>query len=403
MQLGAHVFRQRGIFFERRRHHPQKRFLGRLPFQQANFKAIIETSRVADIVLERVKPFTDFQAAAYGALACAEPPAIPHNRVDFTVVRDVPEGLRKIPGRLGVSGVALMEDCEGRLKSGIAQIGVKLRQAPRAQQALVDDGLRRERTEVGALRRQGFRAFAQQRQMRFKRNRLVIDHRRDKKVPDLRRDFASSPSQQLHGHRDAPPSQDAQRFSHRCPADGFTNFLLAFRGKKHNSYAEAFGQVNSLLFCAGAKEFFGERGQQTGAVAAGAVRINSPAMRQPFQRANRQANNFVAGTSAKSRDKARTTGVVIRMSPVRVTGHASCYLRRVHGCTTHSCNVWNRLFGWRRFLALGADIKSLNVCGRVCRAVWRILCARPAGQHARRLYRAGNSVGGYAALMPLKN
>src|SRR4029077_3267064 len=84
--------------------------------------------------------------------------------IDFAVVGDIAERLREMPGRLRVGGIALVKNGKGGGERRVAQVFVELRELPGREQALVDDSLRGERTDVAARGQERFGAFSQERQ-----------------------------------------------------------------------------------------------------------------------------------------------------------------------------------------------------------------------------------------------
>src|SRR5260370_40243351 len=86
-------------------------------------------------------------------------------------MRDVAEGLREMPGRLSVGRIALVKNGKCGCERRIAQVFVELRKLPGGEQALVHDGLRRERADVTARRQERFGAFSQERQAPFESRR----------------------------------------------------------------------------------------------------------------------------------------------------------------------------------------------------------------------------------------
>jgi hypothetical protein len=104
----------------------------------------------------------------------------------------------------------------------------------------------------------------------------------DEELPDFGHRFESAASERIGIGGDAAPADDAQPLGVGGGFDagaGFGNFR---RRKKGKSNGEQLGQPNSLLLSAGAKEGLWERCEQTGAIAAGAIRIHSTAVSEPL-------------------------------------------------------------------------------------------------------------------------
>jgi hypothetical protein len=85
-------------------------------------------------------------------LAGAHPVAVAPQGVDLAVVRDQPVGVRELPAREGVRGVAGVDEREGALDPLVREVGVEAFELRRGQHPLVDDPPRGEarHDEVGA-------------------------------------------------------------------------------------------------------------------------------------------------------------------------------------------------------------------------------------------------------------
>ncbi len=158
-----------------------------------------------------------------------------------------------------------------------------MRKLPWGEQALVDDGLRRERADVTALGQQRFGFFAEKGEPpleTFSWARGV--KRRYEKLPRLGHGFESAAAKAIGICRDAAPAEDAQAFLIGGAFHG--GFCLAYRvgWEKCEAQAELFGEFDSLLGGFGFEEIFGEGGQESCAVSAGSVGIYSAAVGEAF-------------------------------------------------------------------------------------------------------------------------
>jgi hypothetical protein len=88
--------------------------------------------------------------------------------------------------------------------------------------------------------------------------------------------------------------------------------------KKREANAEDFGEFDSLFRRSRAKKRFWQGGQQPCAVSAGAIRINTAAMRETLEGGQSKLDNVVAGSSAKAGDETGAAGIVVGMAPVGV-------------------------------------------------------------------------------------
>jgi len=100
----------------------------------------------------------------------------------------------------------------------------------------------------------------------------------DKKLPNFGHRFESAAAQRIGIHWDLAPSDDAQPLGVRCGFNGRASIFHHGSGKKGKADREHFRQLNSLLLSAGTEEGVRERGEQTGAVTAGAIRVDSSAV-----------------------------------------------------------------------------------------------------------------------------
>ncbi len=83
-----------------------------------------------------------------GRGACVHARAIAPDSIDLAIVREHAQRLRAAPCRLGVGGVALMEDGKRGLICRIGEIGIELRQQAAGAQRFVHNGGVRERADV---------------------------------------------------------------------------------------------------------------------------------------------------------------------------------------------------------------------------------------------------------------
>jgi hypothetical protein len=100
----------------------------------------------------------------------------------------------------------------------------------------------------------------------------------DKKLPNFGHRFESAAAQRIGIHWDPAPSDDAQPLGVRRGFNGRAGILHHGSRQKGKADREPFGQLNSLLLGAGTEEGLRERSEQTGAVTAGAIRVDSTAV-----------------------------------------------------------------------------------------------------------------------------
>src|SRR5467141_461053 len=208
-----------------------------------------------------------------------QPAAVGDDGIDLTVVSDVAERLRKMPGRLRVGRIALVENGKGGGERRIAQVFVELGELPGREQAFIDDGLRGERADVTSRRQERFGAFSEEREAPLEARRCPGGMKRlDEKLPNFGHGFKSTAAQGIGVYRNATPADDTEALGVSGGFDGRASFIKHGGRKKGEADGEHFRQLDSLLLRAGAEESLGERSEQSGAVAAGSIGINAAAM-----------------------------------------------------------------------------------------------------------------------------
>src|SRR5216683_1553240 len=316
-QCAAHVARKQRIFFKGRRNHGEHGFIRGQALEEPKLETVVETGGIADIFFEKREPRSYRELRAdFGGFG-AQPAAVRDNRIDLSVMRDVAEGLREMPGRLRVGGIALVKNGKCGCERRIAQVFVELRKLPGREQALVDDGLRRERADVTARGHEGFGAFSEERQTPLEAGGSASRMEGfDEELPNFGHGFQRAAAQRIGVHGHAAPSDDAKTLGVRGGFNGGASFVDDRRRKKSEADGKHFWQRNSLLLSARAEEGLWERSEQTGAVAAGAVGVDTSAVGEAFQRGQSKLDNVVAGGTTEAGDEASTAGVVVRVAPV---------------------------------------------------------------------------------------
>src|SRR5258708_24336472 len=106
----------------------------------------------------------------------------------------------------------------------------------------------------------------------------------DEELRNFGHGFKRGAAQGIGVHGQAAPADDAQALSVGSGFNGCAGFLNDGRRKKGEADREYFGQLDSLLLGAGAEEGLWERSEQTGAVAAGSVRVDTSAVGEALER-----------------------------------------------------------------------------------------------------------------------
>jgi hypothetical protein len=143
--------------------------------------------------------------------------------------------------------------------------------------------------------------------------------RLDKKLPDFRHGFERPAAQRIGVHGHPAPSNDTQPLGICSDFDGRPCFLDHRGRQKGKPDRKHLNQLNSLLLGSGAEKRLGERSQQPCAIAAGSVRVNSAAVREPLQSSQRKLDDVIARRGTEAGNEACTACVVVWVTPVGVT------------------------------------------------------------------------------------
>ena len=239
--------------------------------------------------------------------------------IDLAVVRQHAQRLRAQPRGQRVRSVALMED--GEVGDVLRRLQVRIEVAEQAPDAhgLIDDGLRRERTDVG--RRLVLRGpiLLQTLELLARQVQPMLDGLRvaagDQHLPQLGHGLNGDLAQGVHAHGDVAPRQHAYLPGVQAAGQALLRLLrislvLFARGQVQNAHAERlfFGQDH-----AGGLQQERPRhgGRQAHAVGAFTVRGHGAAMRQTGQRGQRLLQYLMGGLGLRGGDKTDATGVVV--------------------------------------------------------------------------------------------
>ena len=156
--------------------------------------------------------------------------------------------------------------------------------------------------------------------------------RRDEELPDFGHRLESFAAERIRVGGDAAPAEDAEALGVGGGSDGGFGVGRCGGWEKCEAQAEYFWQIDALLLRAGTEKFVRERGQQAGAVAAGAIGIDAAAVGQAFESGQGNVDDFMAGGTAEARDETRATGVVVGVAPIWVPIAAGGHAPLVHIC-----------------------------------------------------------------------
>jgi hypothetical protein len=93
--------------------------------------------------------------------------------------------------------------------------------------------------------------------------------------------------------------------------------------RKEHPHTEIFAERDLEFGGAGSQEINRQAAENSRAVTTGAVGVDSTAMRKAFEGLQGKLEDFVGGRSGKARDETCTTGIVVRVPPVRLAPPAT--------------------------------------------------------------------------------
>ena len=205
-----------------------------------------------------------------------------------------------------------MKNRERCLKLRVSNVRIKLAELPGGQQTFVNHGPRGQRTEISAARSLGFNPFAEQEKLTFKS--VACFGRSEKTLVNRRERSSSGRAENRRVHGDPAPAATTEaakggKFLDRCAC-----FILLSGRQEGHPHAKFDGQVDVFLQSAGAEKLLGDRNEQTGAVAAGAVGIHSAAMGQANKSDKSALDNVARAEATQLSDEAHPAGVVVRVA-----------------------------------------------------------------------------------------
>ena len=115
----------------------QQRGFRREALANEDFKRVVQTGGIADVIFQTAKPFTGLQRRTNPAFTRPHPAAVADDGVDFTVMGQETERLCQRPCGTRVRGEALVKDRKRSRKIPGQQVRIKERQLPGRKQSLV--------------------------------------------------------------------------------------------------------------------------------------------------------------------------------------------------------------------------------------------------------------------------
>ncbi len=153
----AALLGQRLVFVPRLGQHHRHRARQAAPVHGEELEHVVEHGAVGALVVDHGQDALQVVAhdgAEQLGLARVDPVHVAAQGVDLSVVDDVAVGMRALPRRRRVGGVARMDECDGRLGGCVVEVGEEPAHLRGDEHALVDDGARAHRAHVEDLVRQ---------------------------------------------------------------------------------------------------------------------------------------------------------------------------------------------------------------------------------------------------------
>src|SRR5258708_1108602 len=144
----------------------------------------------------------------------------------------------------------------------------------------------------------------------------------DEELPPFRHRLHPHPPHRIAVPRNAAPPNSPQAPHVRTRSHSRPGISRRPARKERKTQPEHLRKLNSLLLRPRPKESLWYRGQQPCAVAAGAIRVDTPAVRQTLKRRQGMLNDVVIGRAAQARNKAGSARVMVRVPPIGVRAHS---------------------------------------------------------------------------------
>ncbi len=280
---------------------------------------VVQAERVADRrggdrqqVLEIVSPDVRAQLPLPGA----HPQPVAPDRVDLAVVRQQTEGLGERPRRQGVGGEALVEHRHLRPVALVGEIEVEALQLAGRHESLVDEGLRRQRADVGValLRQVSLDAPAQQVEPRFHRPRVALGTG-DEELQHPRHAGPGHLSENVGTDRHLAVPEIAHPESRRPPIDRvLQSRALPRRGEdhRHGQNLAGFEPRADLVFEKLQEEVARQVGHEPRAVPGLVVGASCAAVHQPPESGESQRHDAARRHAGGLCDEAGAAGGAVR-------------------------------------------------------------------------------------------
>ena len=260
-----------------------------------------------------------------------DPPDVAPQRVDLAVVRDEAERLRQIPGREGVGREPRVHHRDRRHHVVGVEVGIERRELVRQEQALVDDGLGRQRRDVERVRRiDAALAHAVLGQLADHVERALVGRRRDPGQPHVeltehRHHLLGGGPDRARVDRHVAPAQHALALlGHRLLEDALARDPgRGVGGQEHlpHAVASAPRHVEAEAQALGLEEAVRELERDAGAVTGVGIGAARAAMREALEHPQRVQHDGTGLLALHVCDEADAARVVLGGRVVQAARH----------------------------------------------------------------------------------
>ena len=290
------------------------------------FQRIVETGRIRLAFIGNRPQFLHVVTVGrrrHGRLARRHPVGIAAQRVDFAVMADHPVGMRQRPGREGVRGKPLVNQCQRRDYALVLQVLVVFHDAVGEDEPLVYDGPRRTRHRViagGGLRVVGAHVVGRDLagDIELALERVVVGDIRSARDEDLamgrfRRLDAFAEHRRIHRH--VAPPDDRKPFLLRGRFIGRRNGGPVRFVARHEQLSDAVmvgrRQVEAERFHLGGEKFMRQLYENPGAVARLGVGTDRTAVFEIAEYLEAVFDDLAAALVPDRADHADSAGIVL--------------------------------------------------------------------------------------------
>ena len=268
-------------------------------------------------------------------LACADAVHVAAQRVDLAVVDDVAVGVRALPARRRVRGVARVHERDGRLGPGVAEVAIERAQLRRHEHALVHDGVGAHGAHVERLARKralllGHLLDNAARHVQLALEVLAGGSRlgpAQERLHDVRTAAVCRVAQVVRVDGHLAPEQQGHALLRAAVLEHAARVAVALRVLREEQHGDAVvalcGQDVPLALRLPAEQAMRDLEQHAGAVARVLLQALAAAVLQVHEHRERVVQHRVRALAAKARQRADAACVVLVLRSVQPLGLVS--------------------------------------------------------------------------------